>query len=202
MSPLKASAPEWLNASAAATLQGVNERLIHCSISGFGREGPLRNSPGYDVILQAFAGVMSMTGDEAGGYIRSPISPIDQMTGTHAVIGILAAILERQITGKGGTIKVSLLETALALQRYNLQSFWQLGVQPARQECGVPDCRRAPQGALGCTQCPPRQHSMAPTLASHSGMCCEIYITSGETVQIWRKLHKLATLTIINYNLV
>ncbi|WP_454754058.1 CaiB/BaiF CoA transferase family protein [Cupriavidus necator] len=118
----------------AATLQGVNEKLIHCSISGFGREGPLRNAPGYDVILQAFAGVMSMTGDEGGGYIRSPISPIDQMTGTHAIIGILAAILERQVTGKGGTIKVSLLETALALQRYNLQSYWQLGVQPPK--CG------------------------------------------------------------------
>lgn len=118
----------------AAALQAVNERLIHCSISGFGREGPLRNAPGYDVILQAFAGVMSLTGDENGGYIRSPISPIDQMTGTHAIIGILAALLERQSTGKGGTVKVSLFETALALQRYNLQSFWQLGVQPPK--CG------------------------------------------------------------------
>jgi crotonobetainyl-CoA:carnitine CoA-transferase CaiB-like acyl-CoA transferase len=118
----------------AATLQALNERLIHCSISGFGREGPLRQSPGYDVILQAFAGVMSMTGDEGGGYIRSPISPIDQMTGTHAIIGILAAVLERHKTGKGGTVKASLLETALALQRYNLQSFWQTGVQPPK--CG------------------------------------------------------------------
>lgn len=118
----------------AATLRGVNDRLIHCSISGFGREGPLRKAPGYDVILQAFAGVMSMTGDEGGGYIRSPISPIDQMTGTHAIIGILAALLERQKTGRGGTVKVNLLETAMALQRYNLQSFWQTGVQPPK--CG------------------------------------------------------------------
>ncbi len=118
----------------AETLQAINPRLIHCSISGFGREGPLRKSPGYDVILQAFTGVMSLTGDENGGYIRSPISPIDQMTGTHAIIGILAAVLEREKTGKGGTVKVSLFETALALQRYNLQSFWQLGVQPPK--CG------------------------------------------------------------------
>jgi crotonobetainyl-CoA:carnitine CoA-transferase CaiB-like acyl-CoA transferase len=116
----------------AATLRSVNERLVHCSISGFGREGPLRQAPGYDVILQAFAGVMSLTGDEAGGHIRSPISPIDQMTGTHAIIGILAALMERHRTGKGGTVKVSLLETALALQRYNLQSFWMLGVQPPK----------------------------------------------------------------------
>lgn len=118
----------------APTLQAINPRLIHCSISGFGREGPLRNAPGYDVILQAFAGVMSLTGDEGGGYIRSPISPIDQMTGTHAIIGIMAAILERQKSGKGGTVEASLFETALALQRYNLQSYWQLGVQPPK--CG------------------------------------------------------------------
>lgn len=118
----------------APTLQAINPRLIHCSISGFGREGPLRGAPGYDVILQAFAGVMSMTGDESGGYIRSPISPIDQMTGTHAIIGILAALMERQQTGKGGTVRTSLFETALSLQRYNLQSFWQTGLQPPK--CG------------------------------------------------------------------
>jgi crotonobetainyl-CoA:carnitine CoA-transferase CaiB-like acyl-CoA transferase len=116
----------------APTLCALNARLVHCSISGFGREGPLRKAPGYDVILQAFAGVMSLTGDEGGGYIRSPISPIDQMTGTHAVTGILAALMERHRTGKGGTVKTSLLETALALQRYNLQSFWMLGVQPPK----------------------------------------------------------------------
>ena len=74
---------------------------IHCSISGFGRSGPLRNSPGYDVILQAFSGMMSLTGDEDGGYIRSPISPIDQMTGTHAFNGILAALSGAGKNGQG-----------------------------------------------------------------------------------------------------
>ena len=118
----------------AATLRPLNERLIHCSISGFGRSGPLRKSPGYDVILQAFSGMMSMTGDENGGYIRSPVSPIDQMTGVHAVNGILAALLERARTGKGSAVKASLFDTALGLMRYNLQSFWQTGVQPPK--CG------------------------------------------------------------------
>jgi len=98
----------------AATLRSLNDRLIHCSISGFGRSGPLKNSPGYDVILQAFCGIMSMTGDEDGGYIRSPISPIDQMTGVHAFSGILALLYAREKTGKGGAIQVSLFETALA----------------------------------------------------------------------------------------
>ncbi len=118
----------------AATLRSLNDRLIHCSISGFGRSGPLKNSPGYDVILQAFCGIMSMTGDEDGGYIRSPISPIDQMTGVHAFSGILASLYAREKTGKGGTIQVSLFETALGLLGYNLQTFWERGVQPPK--CG------------------------------------------------------------------
>ncbi|WP_210253905.1 CoA transferase [Bradyrhizobium sp. S69] len=118
----------------AATLRPLNDRLIHCSISGFGRSGPLKNSPGYDVILQAFCGIMSMTGDEDGGYIRSPISPIDQMTGVHAFSGILSLLYAREKTGQGGTIQVSLFETALGLLGYNLQTYWERGVQPPK--CG------------------------------------------------------------------
>ncbi len=118
----------------AESLRAGNERLIHCSISGFGRSGPLKELGGYDVILQAFSGMMSLTGDEGGGYIRSPVSPIDQMTGTHAVTGILAALIERGKTGKGTTVQVNLLDTALALLRYNLQSFWEKGEQPPK--CG------------------------------------------------------------------
>jgi crotonobetainyl-CoA:carnitine CoA-transferase CaiB-like acyl-CoA transferase len=116
------------------SLRAINDRLIHCSISGFGRSGPLKHAPGYDVILQAFSGVMSMTGDENGGYIRSPISPIDQMTGVHAFSGILACLLAREKSGKGASIQVSLFDTALGLLGYNLQTFWERGVEPAK--CG------------------------------------------------------------------
>ena len=116
------------------SLRALNDRLIHCSISGFGRSGPLKHAPGYDVILQAFSGVMSMTGDENGGYIRSPISPIDQMTGVHAFSGILTWLLAREKSGKGASIQVSLFDTALGLLGYNLQTFWERGVQPAK--CG------------------------------------------------------------------
>ena len=118
----------------AESLRALNDRLIHCSISGFGRTGPLKNSPGYDVILQAFSGIMSMTGDEGGGYIRSPISPIDQMTGVHAFSGILASLFAREKSGKGAAIQVSLFDTALGLLGYNLQTFWERGTQPAK--CG------------------------------------------------------------------
>ncbi|WP_420102759.1 CaiB/BaiF CoA transferase family protein [Bosea sp. (in: a-proteobacteria)] len=118
----------------AATLRNINPNLIHCSISGFGRTGPMRNAPGYDVILQAFCGVMSLTGEEGGSYIRSPISPIDQMTGMHALTGILAKLYARQAGAGGGTVNVSLYDTALGLMAYNLQSFWEKGVQP--EKCG------------------------------------------------------------------
>ncbi|MER8072953.1 CoA transferase [Streptomyces sp. NPDC094034] len=118
----------------ATTLQSVNDRLIHCSISGYGTSGPLKDRPGYDVILQAFSGMMSLTGEVGGGHIRSPISPIDQVTGMHALTAILAALLERERTGVGTTVKVNLFETSLGLLRYNLQSFWERGVQPER--CG------------------------------------------------------------------
>lgn len=118
----------------AASLRALNGRLVHCSISGFGRTGPLKNAPGYDVILQAFCGVMAMTGDDGGGHIRSPISPIDQMTGVHALSGTLAQLYAREKTGQGGTVQVSLFETAMGLLGYNLQTFWGRGVQPPK--CG------------------------------------------------------------------
>lgn len=118
----------------AKTLQAINPRLIHATISGYGRTGPLKDLPGYDVVLQAFSGMMSLTGEADGGYIRSPISPIDQVTGMHAVTGIMAALLGRATTGVGTTVQVNLFETALGLLRYNLQSFWEQGVQPER--CG------------------------------------------------------------------
>jgi len=117
-----------------ATLKALKPDLIYASISGFGRTGPRANSLGYDVILQAFSGVMSLTGEKGGGPIRSPISPIDQTTGLHAFSGILAALLQRGATGKGTQLEVSLFETAVGFLGYNLQSFWEKGVQP--EKCG------------------------------------------------------------------
>ncbi|HEV2676736.1 MAG TPA: CoA transferase [Aliidongia sp.] len=117
-----------------ATLKALKPDLIYCSISGFGRTGPRAGSLGYDVILQAFSGVMSLTGEKGGGPIRSPISPIDQTTGLHAFSGILAALLQRGSTGEGTQLEVSLFETAVGFLGYNLQSFWEKGVQP--EKCG------------------------------------------------------------------
>jgi crotonobetainyl-CoA:carnitine CoA-transferase CaiB-like acyl-CoA transferase len=116
------------------SLKAEKPDLIYCSISGFGRTGPLRQSLGYDVILQAFSGIMSMTGERGGGPIRSPISPIDQTTGLHALTGILAALRNRDQSGKGSYLEVSLFETAVAFLGYNFQMFWEKRTLP--EKCG------------------------------------------------------------------
>lgn len=115
-----------------ASLSQLNPGIIHCSISGFGRVGPLAGASGYDVILQAFSGMMALTGAPGGAPVRIPISPIDQVTGVNALSAILAALFRRQRTGEGAQIEISLLETAISLLNHPLQSYWQTGKQPPK----------------------------------------------------------------------
>lgn len=116
------------------TLKAIKPNLIYLSISGFGRTGPLANALGYDVILQAFCGIMGLTGEPGGRPIRSPFSPVDQTTGLHAANGIMAALIERGRTGQGTRIEVSLFETAMSFMSYNLHVYWEQGVEP--DKCG------------------------------------------------------------------
>jgi crotonobetainyl-CoA:carnitine CoA-transferase CaiB-like acyl-CoA transferase len=118
------------------TLKAIKPDLIYLSISGFGRTGPLAGSLGYDVILQAFSGIMGLTGEPGGNPIRSPFSPVDQTTGLHAVSGIMAALMERTRTGQGTRIEVSLFETALSFLSYNFHVFWENGVEPEKPGSG------------------------------------------------------------------
>ncbi len=112
------------------TLRALNDRLIYCEISGYGRNGPLGNAPGYDVMLQAFSGMLSTMGQPGGDYARASFSPIDIGTAMNALSGVLAAVIERARTGKGVYLEVSLLDTALGFMTYMAQSYWQTGVNP------------------------------------------------------------------------
>jgi crotonobetainyl-CoA:carnitine CoA-transferase CaiB-like acyl-CoA transferase len=116
--------------------RAANPRVIYCSISGFGRRGPLADGKGYDVILQAFSGMLAITGEHDGPPVRSPFSPVDQATGYHAVTGILAAVLERERTGRGALVEASLFDSALAFLGYFFQSYWEKGTEPEKPGSG------------------------------------------------------------------
>lgn len=119
-----------------ATLSALNPRLVHCGISGYGTVGPMREGKGYDVILQAFSGMISITGEPDGAPVRSPFSPVDQGTGLHAVIGIMGGLMQRDRTGMGCRVEASLFDTSVAFLAYFLQSFWTRGTEPVRAGSG------------------------------------------------------------------
>ncbi len=121
-----------------AALRSIRPDLIHVTISGYGHEGPLADKPGYDLMLQAFSGMMAMTGDPDGGPIRAGASFIDMATGMLAFSGVSTALYAR-LAGKaaGQHIRVSLLETALALLGYHVPAYTLAGKLPARDGSGV-----------------------------------------------------------------
>jgi crotonobetainyl-CoA:carnitine CoA-transferase CaiB-like acyl-CoA transferase len=118
-------------------LRARNERLVYCSIGSFG-PGPLEERPGYDPLMQAFGGIISVTGEPDRPGVRVGVSAIDQGTGTWAALGIVAALLERAATGRGRVVDVSLYETTLALLPYQLSETIATGVPPKRHGTAFP----------------------------------------------------------------
>lgn len=90
-------------------------RLVHCRITGFGTEGPLGGLPGYDAVLQAYGGLMSVNGEPDGGPLRVGVPVVDVVTGVLAFSGILLALHERQVSGRGQLVDLTLLDTAISL---------------------------------------------------------------------------------------
>jgi crotonobetainyl-CoA:carnitine CoA-transferase CaiB-like acyl-CoA transferase len=113
----------------ADTLRARRPELVHCTISSYGRAGPKRSLPGYDPLLQAAGGIISVTGEEGSGGVRVGVSLIDHATGMYAAFSILAAIH----AGGGRTLDVSLFETALSFVSYHLIGNLATGSVPTPQ---------------------------------------------------------------------
>ena len=113
-----------------AVLKARFPRLIYCRISGFGADGPLGAAPGYDAVVQAMSGVLSINGDPRSGGTRVGIALVDLATGLNSVIGILLALAERQRSGLGQAIDMTLYDVALSLLHPHAANFFTDGREP------------------------------------------------------------------------
>ena len=109
-----------------------NPRLIHASITGFGRTGPYADRSGFDVVAQGMSGTMHATGDPDSPPMRFPVAMADISAGLFALMGVLAALYSRERTGKGQAIDVSLLETQMSWLSYLAGSYFATGKRPAK----------------------------------------------------------------------
>ncbi|MBV8881564.1 MAG: CoA transferase [Planctomycetaceae bacterium] len=113
-------------------LAALNPRLVFCSITGYGQTGPWKDRPAFDLALQAESGWMSITGEAGAAPVRIGVAVIDLLTAHFAVQSILSALLEREATGRGRRIDVSMLECATASLTYMAQNAKATGVSPGR----------------------------------------------------------------------
>jgi crotonobetainyl-CoA:carnitine CoA-transferase CaiB-like acyl-CoA transferase len=119
-------------------LQRINPRLIYCAVSVFGRSGPYKDKAGYEALMQAFSGVMSITGEPDGPPLRCGVSFLDLGTGLMAAYGVMNALFHRERTGKGQKLEVSLFETALSLLSYHAVGYLIAGKIPQREGSAHP----------------------------------------------------------------
>ena len=126
----------------------VNERVIYASISGFGQEGPYRDRPGVDQIVQGMSGLMSITGEPGRGPMRVGIAISDTAAGLFLGQGILLALLDRERTGKGQWVHTSLLESMLSKLDFQGARYTMLGDVPAQQGNDHPTA--FPMGTFAC----------------------------------------------------
>jgi crotonobetainyl-CoA:carnitine CoA-transferase CaiB-like acyl-CoA transferase len=121
----------------AASLLALKPSLVYCNMGAFGNKGPLQSHPGYDPLMQAFGGIMSTTGEPGRPSVRVAASIVDMGTGMWAVIGILSALWQRQLTGVGRTVDVSLFETATTWVSLIASQVLVTGESPARFGSGA-----------------------------------------------------------------
>jgi CoA:oxalate CoA-transferase len=116
----------------AATLRAQSPRLIYCSISGFGQEGPFRDLPAYDLVVQAMSGLMAATGEEGGAPLKAGESVADLIAGLFASWSILAALVRRNATGEGATIDVAMYDALFSMLTTSHALHLYAGTLPAR----------------------------------------------------------------------
>jgi formyl-CoA transferase/CoA:oxalate CoA-transferase len=120
-------------------LKEINPRLVYCAVTAFGRTGPMKNEPGYDLLLQGFGGIMSVTGEPDGLPMRVGFSIVDLTTAIYASNAILLALLVREKTGRGQYVETSLMESIVSLQCYHAQAVFATGKSPGRFGTGHPN---------------------------------------------------------------
>jgi len=115
-----------------ATVAALNSRIVSCSITGWGEHGPLAHQRLVDVVAQAAAGAMSITGEDGRPPVRAGVATADLTTGLYAVVGILAALQQRERTGRGALVETSLFHAQLSLLNYHAPFARHCGVSPNR----------------------------------------------------------------------
>ncbi|MFD1156550.1 CaiB/BaiF CoA transferase family protein [Roseovarius aestuarii] len=115
-----------------ASLAAINPRLIYCSITGFGQDGPYAHRAGYDYIIQGMSGLMSITGDPDGQPQKVGVAVTDVFTGIYAVTAILAAVHQRHATGRGQHIDMALLDVAVSVTANQAMNYLSTDVAPRR----------------------------------------------------------------------
>jgi crotonobetainyl-CoA:carnitine CoA-transferase CaiB-like acyl-CoA transferase len=120
-------------------LSALNPGLVYCSITGFGQDGPYADRAGYDYMIQGMSGLMSITGQPDGEPQRVGVAVTDLFSGLYAVIGILAALRERDRTGRGQHVDIALLDCATAMLANQAMNFFATGEAPGRTGNGHPN---------------------------------------------------------------
>ena len=119
-------------------LAAINPRLVYCSVSAFGRTGPRKDSAGYEALMQAFSGIMSITGEPGGQPVRAGVSFLDLSTGVITAFGVVNALLYRERTGVGQRVDGSLLETAVSMLAFHAEGYVLTGALPRALGSGHP----------------------------------------------------------------
>ncbi len=114
------------------SLQAINPRLVYCSITGFGQDGPSASRAGYDFMIQAMGGLMSVTGEGDGPPMKSGVALADVLTGLYAANAIQAALMHQRATGQGQHIDMALLDVQVASLANQAMNYLATGVNPER----------------------------------------------------------------------